>query len=110
MPLATALRWGTFIVFSFLVLSPVIKILRRTGYSEWWALLMFAPGVNIVALWLFAYDGFAIPSEPRRPADFIACHGPEPVLPTRPGQLAAACALGSGTLSRRVTNSSAAVG
>jgi hypothetical protein len=55
MPLATALRWGLFIIFSFAVLSPVIKILRRTGYSEWWALMLFAPGLNIVALWLFAY-------------------------------------------------------
>jgi hypothetical protein len=68
MPLATALRWGTFIVFSFLVLSPVIKILRRTGYSEWWALLMFAPGVNIVALWLFAYGRWPKMGSPSRPS------------------------------------------
>jgi uncharacterized membrane protein YhaH (DUF805 family) len=55
MPLTTSIRWAVFIVLSFVVLSPVIKILRRTGYSEWWALLLFAPGVNIIALWLFAY-------------------------------------------------------
>jgi uncharacterized membrane protein YhaH (DUF805 family) len=55
MPLAIALRWGIFILFSFVVLSPVIKVLRRTGYSEWWALLLFVPGANVVGLWLFAY-------------------------------------------------------
>jgi uncharacterized membrane protein YhaH (DUF805 family) len=55
MPLAIALRWGIFILFSFIVLSPVIKVLRRTGYSEWWALLLFVPGANVVGLWLFAY-------------------------------------------------------
>ena len=55
MPLATSIRWVIFIIFSFLVLSPVIKILRRTGYSEWWSLLLFVPVLNIVALWVFAY-------------------------------------------------------
>lgn len=55
MPLPIALRWGIFILFSFIVLSPVIKVLRRTGYSEWWALLLFVPGANVVGLWLFAY-------------------------------------------------------
>ena len=55
MPLGTSIRWGIFIILSFLVLSPIIKILRRTGYSEWWALLLYVPLFNIVALWLFAY-------------------------------------------------------
>ncbi|HEX6842022.1 MAG TPA: hypothetical protein VF113_10840 [Stellaceae bacterium] len=55
MPLGTSIRWGIFIILSFLILSPIIKILRRTGYSEWWALLFYVPLVNIVALWLFAY-------------------------------------------------------
>ena len=55
MPLGTSIRWGIFIILSFLVLSPTIKILRRTGYSEWWALLLYVPIFNIVALWLFAY-------------------------------------------------------
>jgi uncharacterized membrane protein YhaH (DUF805 family) len=55
MPLATGIRWGIFIILSFVVLSPIIKILRRTGYSEWWALLLYVPLINIVGLWLFAY-------------------------------------------------------
>lgn len=55
MPLATSIRWGIFIILSFLVLSPIIKILRRTGYSEWWALLLYVPVFNLVGLWLFAY-------------------------------------------------------
>ena len=55
MPLPTSIRGGIFIILSFLVLSPIIKILRRTGYSEWWALLLYVPLFNVVALWLFAY-------------------------------------------------------
>ncbi len=55
MPVATATRWAIFIVVCLVVLSPVIKILRRTGYSEWWSLLIFVPVVNILALWWFAH-------------------------------------------------------
>jgi hypothetical protein len=55
MPLATSIRWAIFIILSFLVLSPIIKILRRAGYSEWWALLLYVPVLNVVGLWLFAY-------------------------------------------------------
>ncbi len=55
MPLAIATRWVIFIAICFVILSPVIKILRRTGYSEWWSLLLFVPVVNILALWWFAY-------------------------------------------------------
>jgi uncharacterized membrane protein YhaH (DUF805 family) len=55
MSLPTSVRWAIFIIVSFLVLSPIIKVLRRTGYSEWWALLLYVPVLNVVALWLFAY-------------------------------------------------------
>ena len=49
-----------FLVF-FLVffIAPLIwlyaRILRRAGYSGWWAPLMFVPWVNVVALWVFAF-------------------------------------------------------
>ena len=36
-------------------LVPAVAILRRTGHSGWWALLWFVPGVNILALWTFAF-------------------------------------------------------
>jgi uncharacterized membrane protein YhaH (DUF805 family) len=31
------------------------RVLRRAGYSAWWALLVLVPLVNLVALWVFAY-------------------------------------------------------
>jgi uncharacterized membrane protein YhaH (DUF805 family) len=31
------------------------RVLRRAGYSPWWALLVLVPLVNLVALWVFAY-------------------------------------------------------
>lgn len=55
MPIATAVRWAIFIFFCLIILSPVIKILRRAGYSEWWSLLLFVPVANIIGLWCFAY-------------------------------------------------------
>jgi uncharacterized membrane protein YhaH (DUF805 family) len=36
-------------------LPPAARIVRRAGYSGWWALLMTIPGVNIVAFWIFAF-------------------------------------------------------
>ncbi len=55
MPVAIAMRWAIFIILCLVVLSPVIKILRRAGYSEWWSLLLFVPVLNIAGLWWFAY-------------------------------------------------------
>ena len=34
---------------------PVRQILLRTGFSQWWTLLVLVPLVNLVALWVFAY-------------------------------------------------------
>jgi uncharacterized membrane protein YhaH (DUF805 family) len=31
------------------------RVLRRAGYSPWWALVVLVPLVNLVALWVFAY-------------------------------------------------------
>jgi uncharacterized membrane protein YhaH (DUF805 family) len=38
------------------VAAPVWKIIRKAGYSGWWALLYFVPLVNIVMLWVFAFS------------------------------------------------------
>lgn len=40
---------------SFLLLIPLIKILRKAGYSGWWGLMMFVPLLNIIMLYVFAY-------------------------------------------------------
>ena len=36
--------------------APVWKIVRKAGYSGWWALLYFVPLVNIAMLWVFAFS------------------------------------------------------
>ena len=41
------------------------RVLRRAGFSPWWALLVLVPLVNLVALWVFAYMRW--PSIDRRP-------------------------------------------
>lgn len=43
------------IVIWILVLVPNWKIVKRTGISPWWSLIMFIPVVNLIALWRFAY-------------------------------------------------------
>jgi hypothetical protein len=43
---------GSFYVLGVLV--PVAIILRRLGYSGWWAALGFIPIVQVVGLWLLA--------------------------------------------------------
>ena len=55
MPLHTGLYWISFIVFCLIVLSPIIRILRRAGYSEWWSILALVPVLNLLGLWWFAY-------------------------------------------------------
>lgn len=42
---------------------PVARILRRLGFSGWWALLALIPWLNIVALWVFAFVRW--PIEPK---------------------------------------------
>ena len=42
-------------VFLFLLLVPVIKLLRRTGHSAFWSLFAIFPGVNVIAFWVFAF-------------------------------------------------------
>jgi len=42
-------------VLLFLLLVPVVKLLRRTGHNAAWSLLSIVPGLNLIALWLFAF-------------------------------------------------------
>ncbi len=36
--------------------TPVRQVLLRTGFSQWWTLLVLVPLVNLVALWIFAFS------------------------------------------------------
>lgn len=40
----------------FLFLVPIIKLLRRTGHHALWCLLAIFPVLNLIALWIFAYE------------------------------------------------------
>ena len=42
-------------VFLFLLLVPVVKLLRRTGHNAAWCLLSIIPGLNFIGFWLFAF-------------------------------------------------------
>jgi len=42
-------------VFLFLLLVPVIQLLRRTGHHPIWCMLALFPGLNVIAFWLFAF-------------------------------------------------------
>ena len=42
-------------VVEMLVAIPAGLVLKRIGYSSWWALLCFMPIVALAALWLLAF-------------------------------------------------------
>lgn len=43
------------ILFWFLIVGwPISKILRRMGFSGWWAVLSFIPLANFIGLWIIA--------------------------------------------------------
>lgn len=42
------------ILWIFGVGWPVAIVLRRVGFSRWWAIVAFIPLVNIVGIWVFA--------------------------------------------------------
>lgn len=50
------------LIVAFVVVGiPTGVILRRLGYSEWWALLLFIPGGALVGLWVLAFANWPGP-------------------------------------------------
>ena len=45
----------TLLVFLFLILVPVVKLLRRTGHGSAWSIFVVFPGLNLIAFWYFAF-------------------------------------------------------
>jgi hypothetical protein len=43
------------LVSVFLVLVPIVQLLRRTGHSPVWCILSVLPVLNLGALWFFAF-------------------------------------------------------
>lgn len=51
MPLVLA---GVALATVMLLIALVIRVIRKAGYSPWWAIGVFVPGVNLVLLVMFA--------------------------------------------------------
>jgi len=51
--------------FAFLILTgiPVARILKRTGFNPWRALLILVPVVNLIGLWVFAFGRWPVESD-----------------------------------------------
>ena len=53
---------GTFSVVHWLIVLivlgvfvyPLVRIIRRMGFSGWWAVLAFLPILNVIGLWFLA--------------------------------------------------------
>ncbi len=43
------------LILMALFLVPVWRILKRTGRSGWWSVLIFIPLVNLVGFWFLAF-------------------------------------------------------
>jgi len=55
--------WQIIIVVVWLLpMFPISNILKKAGYSPWWALIYVVPIGNLVALWIFAYTKW--PAQP----------------------------------------------
>lgn len=52
----SAWHWIMFTLFAVVFLYPVGVILRRIGYSPFWALLAFFPLLNLIGLWIVAFS------------------------------------------------------
>ncbi|MBX9815413.1 MAG: hypothetical protein A4S12_05755 [Proteobacteria bacterium SG_bin5] len=53
------------LILAFIVVGmPTGIVLRRLGYSEWWALVLFIPGGALVGLWVLAFANWPGP-DPR---------------------------------------------
>jgi len=49
--------WHWIIVAAVLALFgfPMVRILRRMGFSGWWTILAVIPWVNVIGLWVIAF-------------------------------------------------------
>ena len=51
------------IAFYFVILGvPIMRILKRTGFSPAWVLILFVPIVNLVFLWIYAFMRWPVES------------------------------------------------
>ena len=58
------LAMSTLVIFLFLLLVPVIKLLCRTGHNPLWCLFATFPGLNVIAFWIFAFKPWPTDKKP----------------------------------------------
>jgi hypothetical protein len=52
------------LAFWFVIIGiPVMQILKRTGFSRAWVLILFVPLVNLVFLWIYAFTRWPVEAE-----------------------------------------------
>ena len=61
----TPVQLGVLVVLAVLAIIPTVIILRRLGYSGWWAILAAISPINILGLWILAFAQW--PLERRAP-------------------------------------------
>jgi hypothetical protein len=52
------------LVFLFILLVPVVQLLRRTGHHAIWSLFALFPGLNIIAFWVFTFKPWPTDKRP----------------------------------------------
>jgi hypothetical protein len=51
------------LIFWFIIVGvPIMQILKRTGFSRAWVLILFVPIVNLVFLWIYAFKRWPVES------------------------------------------------
>lgn len=61
--LTNLVSWVVGLIVAFIIVGiPSGIILKRLGYSEWWALLIFVPGGVLIGLWVLAYANWPGPA------------------------------------------------
>jgi hypothetical protein len=43
------------LVCIFVIVVPIVKLLRRTGHHPLWSLFVIFPALNVIAFWIFAF-------------------------------------------------------
>jgi hypothetical protein len=55
MHLPSTLQMLLIVIILVAAIIPAVKILRRMGYSGWWAVVVPISPLNIVGLWVLAF-------------------------------------------------------
>lgn len=48
-------HWLIVVVYVLTLVVPAAAILRKAGFSRWWAVLMLVPFLNGILVWVFAF-------------------------------------------------------